>query len=121
MKMSKEEIKMGLAVIEARERLDKIREVIERVENRCMAADGPVTNTRYEMADEELREIYRLSKNAQKPRDLLDAAMLIKRMAHRLKVNAEYGAFPAANLKMASQATGWLQRRGLAGSILRKE
>ncbi len=43
------------------ERLQSIREIIERVENRCMAADGPVTNTRQEMTDDELRAIYVLA------------------------------------------------------------
>lgn len=48
--------------IEALEkRLRDIRSIIESVENRCMAADGPVTNTRDEMTDEELRRIYRLT------------------------------------------------------------
>jgi hypothetical protein len=42
-------------------RLDSIKEIIDGIENRCMAADGPVTNTRHEMSDEELRRIYRLA------------------------------------------------------------
>lgn len=45
----------------ARARLASIKEIIDIVENRAMAADGPVTNTRYEMTDEELRRIYRLA------------------------------------------------------------
>jgi hypothetical protein len=43
------------------ERLRQIKEIIDGVENRCMAADGPVTNTRVEMTDDELRRIYRLA------------------------------------------------------------
>lgn len=42
-------------------RLDRIREIILTVENRAMACDGPVTNTRIEMTDEELREIFVLA------------------------------------------------------------
>lgn len=42
-------------------RLGRIREIIDRVENRAMAVDGPVTNTRIEMTDDELREIYVLA------------------------------------------------------------
>jgi hypothetical protein len=45
----------------AHERLRQIKGIIDAVENRCMAADGPVTNTRYEMSDDELRRIYRLA------------------------------------------------------------
>lgn len=33
-------------------------DTIERVENRCMAADGPVTKTCDEITDEELRALY---------------------------------------------------------------
>ncbi len=44
-----------------RARLQSIKEIIDGVENRCMAADGPVTNTRAEMTDDELRRIYRLA------------------------------------------------------------
>jgi hypothetical protein len=42
-------------------RLASIKEIIDTIENRCMAADGPVTNTRNEMTDEELQRIYRLA------------------------------------------------------------
>jgi hypothetical protein len=44
-----------------RARLSSIKEIIDGIENRCLAADGPVTNTRHEMTDEELRRIYRLA------------------------------------------------------------
>lgn len=36
--------------------------IIEAVENRCMAADGPVTSTLREMTEGEMRTIYRLAK-----------------------------------------------------------
>lgn len=42
-------------------RLNEIRSIIDSVENRCMAADGDVTNTREEMTDDELRQIYVLA------------------------------------------------------------
>jgi hypothetical protein len=44
-----------------RARLFAIKEIIDTVENRCMAVDGPVTNTRVEMSDAELQRIYRLA------------------------------------------------------------
>lgn len=43
-------------------RLRLIAEIIEGVESRCMAVDGPVTPTLQEMTEEELRRIYRLAK-----------------------------------------------------------
>lgn len=43
---------------EARHKLSQIKDTIDLIENRCLAADGPVTNTRFEMTDEELRFIY---------------------------------------------------------------
>lgn len=42
-------------------RLQRIREIIEHVETRAMAADGDVTNTRHEMTDKEMRQIYELA------------------------------------------------------------
>jgi len=36
--------------------------LIDAVENRCMAVDGPVTPTHQEITDEELRKIYRAAK-----------------------------------------------------------
>ncbi len=44
-----------------RSRLLAIKEIIDGIENRCMAVDGPVTNTRVEMTDAELQRIYRLA------------------------------------------------------------
>lgn len=45
----------------ARQRLDLIAQIIERVDHRAMAADGDVTPTRHEMTDQEMRDIYRLA------------------------------------------------------------
>ena len=45
-----------------KERLRKIAEIIEAVDNRCMAVDGPVTPTLQEMTQDEIAEIYRLAK-----------------------------------------------------------
>lgn len=42
-------------------RLKEIHGIIDVVEQRCLAADGPVTKTHNEITDEELREIYKLS------------------------------------------------------------
>lgn len=44
-----------------KERLKKIADIIEGVDHRCMAADGPVTPTLEEMTQEEISEIYRLA------------------------------------------------------------
>ena len=43
-------------------RLDRIRKIIEAVDNRCMAADGPVTPTLQEMTQAEISSIYALSR-----------------------------------------------------------
>lgn len=42
-------------------RLHAIRNLIDAVEQRAMAVDGPVNNTRDEMTDAELRRIYQLA------------------------------------------------------------
>ena len=44
------------------QRLKKIAEIIEGVDNRCMAVDGPVTPTLQEMTQKEISKIYRLAK-----------------------------------------------------------
>jgi len=44
-----------------RDRLKRIAEIIEHVDNRCMAADGPVTKTLDEMTQQEISEIYSLA------------------------------------------------------------
>lgn len=43
-------------------RLNRIAEIIEAVDNRCMADDGPVTPTLAEMQQDEISEIYALAK-----------------------------------------------------------
>ncbi len=45
-------------------RLHRIAEIIEGVDQRCMAADGPVTPTLKEMRQDEISEIYKLAKEA---------------------------------------------------------
>jgi hypothetical protein len=45
------------------ERLKRIARIIWNVDNRCMAADGPVTQTLEEMTQKEISEIWELSKN----------------------------------------------------------
>lgn len=47
-------------------RLHAIAQIIEAVDNRCMAADGPVTPTLKEMTADELKKIYKLAKHAPK-------------------------------------------------------
>ena len=47
----------------ARQALQKIIEIIERIESRCMAADGPVTPTIQEIIEADLREIYWIAKS----------------------------------------------------------
>lgn len=42
-------------------RLREIADIIESVDQRCAAADGPVSDTRHEMTDKEMRRIYRLA------------------------------------------------------------
>jgi galactose-1-phosphate uridylyltransferase len=46
------------------ERLKKIADIIECVDCRCLAADGPVSSTLEEMTQEEISEIYKLAKGA---------------------------------------------------------
>lgn len=46
---------------ELRCRLALIAEIIESVDNRCMAADGPVTPTLQEMRQEEISMIYAIA------------------------------------------------------------
>lgn len=47
--------------MKAKERLNAIRQIIESVDERCLAADGPVTPTLQEMTQEELSLIFRLA------------------------------------------------------------
>jgi hypothetical protein len=39
---------------------ERFNDIVERVENRCMAVDGPVTPTLQEMQESELRELWRI-------------------------------------------------------------
>lgn len=50
-----------------RGRLARIAEIIEAVDNRCMAADGPVTPTLSEMTQAEISEIYKLASKLPTP------------------------------------------------------
>lgn len=43
-------------------RLNRIKEIIEQVDSRAMACDGPVTPTLKEITQEEMSEIYKLAK-----------------------------------------------------------
>lgn len=182
----KNEIIMGIQVVEARERLDAIAHIIEKVDNRCTAADGPVTPTLNEMTQEEIKEIYELAKQHAKAKKsvqvtvsntlfdspqekrfkggkkfwvhlrsgvqhfrldysgtqpecewmahmlrlalssgnagttnamLQDAGQLIRRLLHRIIKDNPALPRPA----IIAQANGWLQRKGLQGSILRED
>lgn len=59
MKNSKQELVFWLR--NSNNRLKEIHGIIDVVEQRCLAADGPVTKTHDEITDEELRRIYKLS------------------------------------------------------------
>lgn len=47
---------------ELQRRLDAIAQVIWDVDNRCMAADGPVSKTLEEMTQAEISQIYKLAR-----------------------------------------------------------
>lgn len=51
----------GIFDIPAAKRLDMIAQIIERVDHRCMAADGAVTPTLSEMTQAEISQIYALA------------------------------------------------------------
>lgn len=53
-----------------KERLKRIAQIIENVDQRCMAVDGPVTPTLQEMRQEEISEIYELASQQNDPADL---------------------------------------------------
>lgn len=53
-------------ILKPETRLKRIAAILEDVDARCIAVDGPVTDTREEMTKAELREIYIL---AEKPPD----------------------------------------------------
>lgn len=46
---------------ELAKRLSRIAEIIETIEQRCMATDGPVTPTTKEITEAELRAIYQFT------------------------------------------------------------
>jgi len=48
--------------IKPRRRLARVADIIERVDLRCAAADGPVTATLDEMTQDEISRIYALAK-----------------------------------------------------------
>ena len=48
-------------LVDYRARLDRIAAIIEAVDHRAMAADGPVTPTLEEMNQKEMTEIYSLA------------------------------------------------------------
>ena len=45
-----------------RDRLSRIAKIIEDVDDRCMAVDGPVTPTLDEMTQDEISRIYALAR-----------------------------------------------------------
>ena len=47
---------------EARKASEKFTALLETIDNRAMAGDGPVTPTRIEATDKELRQLYLLAK-----------------------------------------------------------
>lgn len=47
--------------VKYKDRLDKIAEIIEDVDDRCLAVDGPVTPTKDEITADEIRKIYALA------------------------------------------------------------
>lgn len=59
--MTTNEILANMALIDCRKRLKAIAEILEAVDNRCMAADGDVTPTKDEITADELKKIYQLA------------------------------------------------------------
>ena len=49
-----------------RTRLREIAEILEGVDRRCEAADGPVARIQEEITDEEMRKIYLLARRKRK-------------------------------------------------------
>lgn len=89
-------------------RLAEIARIIECVDNRCLAADGPVTKTRHEITEDEMRAIYTLAKEGPSaspqpdPRDKLMPRIkeCIEQLRDRLNEtdrwqNGERNALPA--------------------------
>ena len=61
--------KLDRRPINPQKRLMAIARILEDADNRCMAVDGPVTPTRHEITDWELREIYLLATGSQEEND----------------------------------------------------
>lgn len=76
--------------------LQRVRSIILSVENRCMAADGPVTPTLEEMTEDELRAIWQAS----------DAALRSYRGATP-EGDDEYGLAKAAEQVADRLPPGW--------------
>lgn len=55
---------MSKKTMSATQRLAEIRRIIEDVDHRAMACDGPVTPTLQEMTLAEIRRIYKLTEEA---------------------------------------------------------
>lgn len=51
-------------------RLKQIAEIIESVDDRCLAADGPVTPTHREIRLNEIQKIYKLAKGSGRAREV---------------------------------------------------
>ncbi len=56
------ESKNNLSYRELQKRLLKIRQIIESVDNRCLAYEDDVGKFQEEVTDKELRQIYKLTK-----------------------------------------------------------
>jgi len=56
-----EVVRLDQQLRDAVKRLNRIAEIVENVDARCMHADGDVTPTLEEMTQEEISEIYRLA------------------------------------------------------------
>jgi len=54
-------LQADLAFIFLRDRLEEIAQIIERVDQRCTAADGPVAQTKDEITAAEIKRIYELA------------------------------------------------------------
>ena len=57
-KKTEKATKAHIATMTEAERLIAIAEILDAVDNRCLAVDGPVSPTRHEITDRELRTIY---------------------------------------------------------------
>jgi hypothetical protein len=53
--------KKSLKKLTSSKRLQQIAQIMEQVDNRCLACDGPVSKFQDEVTDRELRQIYVLA------------------------------------------------------------